>query len=110
MDFESPAPFSAADIKFIHGFGVNLRRDIASGRNYGGLLETILNRLESFQDVSIKGSLWGPVICVPDVTSPSNDQRMVRINGPFADDHFEVMVDSSQDTSEIVRHSYIYIT
>lgn len=110
MDSESPAPFSAADIEFIQGFDDNLRRDIASGRDYGGILKTLSNRLKSFRDFGTDGSPWGPIICVPDVRSPTNDQSLLRITGPFPDDYFEVMMDAPQNESEAVRGWSAYMT
>lgn len=110
MDPESPAPFSAADIKFIQGFIDSLRRDIASGRHYGGLAKTLLDRLESFEDASIKDSSWGAVVCVPNERSPTNDQTMIRISGPFPNDDFEVLMDSTRSASEVVRDSSPNIT
>lgn len=110
MGSESPALFSAADIEFIQGFEDHLRRDIASGRDYGGILKTLSNRLKSFRDSGIDQCPWGPVIGVPDVRSPANDQSLLRITGPFPDDSFEVMMEYPQNRSEAVRDFYILLT
>lgn len=99
-----PAPFSAADIDFIRGLQDTLRRDVADGREYGGLVTTLLRRLECLQDASIqKSPSWGsPVVCVPDASS-AKDQSVLRITGPLPDDHFEMAQPSPQITSEVVR-------
>lgn len=105
MDSVSPASFSAADTSFIKGLQDTIDRDIASGREYGGLLVTISRRLESCHSTSTEKRLsWGPIICGTDARSPENDQILVRITGPLPDDHFEVSTTSEQDTSAVVRY------
>lgn len=110
MDSEAPSPCSAADIKFIQGFEDSLRRDIASGRDYGGLHKSLQDRLKSLRDDNIQEPRWGSVVCVPDKTLPTKNQSVVRISGPFPGDEFEVMMDSAQKVSEFVRSSYTSIT
>lgn len=109
MDSKSSGAFSAADINFIQDLHDNMRRDIANGREYGGLLSTISRHLERFQEASITAAAleefpsWGPVVCIPDA-SPGNDQRAVQITGPLIDDHFQITTASSPEMAEIVRN------
>ncbi|CAN8095206.1 unnamed protein product [Discula destructiva] len=105
----TPAAFSAADINFIQGLQETLRQDIGKGRDYGGVLATVIRRLDCFQKaIESTATLeesqpWGSLVCTVTRDEPDGPDR-IQITGCNLDEDFETVARSSQDASGIVHY------
>lgn len=95
---------SVADNDFIRDISKLLQRDIALGRDCGGLVTTISNRLDRFHEQTQQSCTWGRVYCKSEETGQSNilNSTQITISGPAPEDRFELTADSEKEASELV--------
>ncbi|KAF3760345.1 hypothetical protein M406DRAFT_335013 [Cryphonectria parasitica EP155] len=89
------------------GLRDNICLEVSNGRDYGGLLIVITDRLDKILEQD-KGHdeptcpfLWGPINCA---TSTSDQARTVQITGPAPGDHFKATAASAAEASDSVRY------
>lgn len=110
----APALLSPADVDFIHGLKSTAAQEIAKGQELGGLLQAVSHHLDCFEEevtcaeardgdgqpvpALLLSDPWGPVTAKRDVPHAN----AVTINGPGADNRFEVVGSSPDEASRIV--------
>lgn len=109
MEPETPAVqlLSPANADFIKGFRDALHDEITNGRHCGGLLATLSRHVGRLQDGAMSPTAledeppWSTIVC-------TRDGLALRIDGPAADDKFQVTASSAEEASEIVSSHLLY--